>query len=93
MNSENESFPIGRIVSMWEQAKKKRITIEWLYQSEDVERACEKQLSGDHEEYETGASEPPAKVLCLFHSAYDFPRDANLTKRGQEVKRWQREKQ
>jgi len=41
LNSDFEPLPIGRIVSMWEQAKKKRLTIEWFYRGHDIVRATQ----------------------------------------------------
>jgi len=41
LNSEVEPLPIGRIVAMWEQAKKKWLTINWFYRATDLQRSIE----------------------------------------------------
>jgi hypothetical protein len=56
LNSDVTPLPIGRIISMWEQAKKKRLTIEWFYRGEDVKRACQDVTA------KGSTTEPPAKV-------------------------------
>jgi len=44
LNSDFDPLPIGRIVSMWEQAKKKRLTIEWFYRGHDIVRATQDRI-------------------------------------------------
>lgn len=62
---------MGRIVSMWEQAKKKRLTVEWFYRGEDVERACLEHSKPKEEESVGVTLEPPSKVLLRLPSSYE----------------------
>eukprot|EP01124_Arcella_intermedia_P025855 TRINITY_DN4718_c0_g1_i3.p1 TRINITY_DN4718_c0_g1~~TRINITY_DN4718_c0_g1_i3.p1 ORF type:complete len:480 (+),score=107.21 TRINITY_DN4718_c0_g1_i3:21-1460(+) len=41
LNSDVEPFPLGRIVAMWEQAKKKWLTINWYYRATDLQRSID----------------------------------------------------
>lgn len=48
---------------MWEQAKKKRLTLEWLYNADDVARACEENSMPETETLvDDETNEPQPKV-------------------------------
>jgi len=44
LNAIDEPLPIGQIVAMWEQGKKKWLTINWFYRATDLQRPIEKRL-------------------------------------------------
>ncbi len=83
MNSDFDPLPIGRIVSMWEQAKKKRLTIEWFYRGNDILRATQDK-SDDKEEGE----DRKVKPFSIFNShvqrrkVSDLPPQAVSTSSG-----------